>query len=171
VWLLQHWTPQRGVSPSVSESLTAHPRYTLVRQEGLCWSSPPQSTVVAQWPVTPLTLFYSSNKTDYMTCGAPACTQLALGSGYTPMGQLCYAFNGSVPAACLVPGCPLCVCTAWSTWSCVVRGAWCGQALGQPTSLVRLLGPPSPEGTLRSLTTPTGMVRGLGVGGGLGAGG
>lgn len=70
--------------------------YQLVRQEGWCYSSPPTPTAGYPWPTNQLSLWYSSQRHDYQTCGSPHCLS-DVSKGYTFVGNLCYAFNGTGP--------------------------------------------------------------------------
>jgi hypothetical protein len=60
--------------------------YVFVRQEGVCWSQPPQSSGIPSWPSTPLTLYYHPINHDYVTCGSsPECP---VGKGAVFIGQV-----------------------------------------------------------------------------------
>lgn len=68
--------------------------YTLIRQEGWCYSTPPTSG----WPTTLLSLFYSASRKDYQTCGSPGCrVDTGPNSSYVFVSDLCYAYNGTGP--------------------------------------------------------------------------
>jgi len=71
--------------------------YQLVRQEGWCFSSPPSSTTPFPWPSNQLSLWYSSVRKDYQTCGSPHCLKDTQDAHYTFVGNLCYAYNGTGP--------------------------------------------------------------------------
>jgi putative isomerase len=85
---------------ALTNSTTAPPDaeggYELVRQEGWCYSSPPTPTTQFPWPATELTLWYSAKRGDYQTCGSASCL-VDTAQGYSRMGSLCYAFNGTGP--------------------------------------------------------------------------
>lgn len=86
---------------ALTNSTTAPPDaqggYVLVRQEGWCWSSPPASALTPGWPTNNLTLWWSSERKDYQTCGSAGCLFDTASNKYAYMGQLCYAYNGTGP--------------------------------------------------------------------------
>ena len=57
------------------------------------------------WPATQLTLWYSAQRKDYQTCGSAHCLA-DTAAGYTLVGDLCFAFNGTGAAnqPCLYGG-------------------------------------------------------------------
>ena len=70
--------------------------YAFVRAEGWCWTSPPVAESGLPWAATPLTLWYSSSRKDFKTCGSAGCLT---DSGYVARGTLCWAFDASTPSA------------------------------------------------------------------------
>lgn len=69
------------------------PGYALVGPEGTCFSAPPPSP--SGWPTANLSLWYSSQREDYQTCGSPACLADVQGGTYTFVSHLCYGWDAS----------------------------------------------------------------------------
>jgi putative isomerase len=67
--------------------------YEFLRIEGYAFVNPPTT---AAWPVTQLTLHYSSARKDYQVCGSPGClTDTGPNSSYVLIGPLGWAWNGT----------------------------------------------------------------------------
>lgn len=68
--------------------------FALVRLEGWCWDSPPSG-----WPTTNLTLWLSSSRGVYMTCGTAEC-EAAAPPDYVFVRTMCAAYNATGPENC-----------------------------------------------------------------------
>ena len=74
--------------------------YTFIRNEGWCWDAPPSPPADTPWGVTSLSSWYSAERKDYQLCGSPHCL-VDTSQGYTFVGNLCHAFNGTGAAQTL----------------------------------------------------------------------
>ena len=140
---LVQWFSASRLDNALTTSETAGPdaagNYVRVSREGWCWPAPPPPAGSGGGgSAAALTLWFSSARSDYLTCGSPACEAGAKAAGYEPQNggaPLCFAFGvaGVVDLPC-VYGMPS---ISRSDESFGDNSYWRGRSWGPHAQLVR----------------------------------